>query len=189
MPIFTDVLRSQGDAEIDAKLQEIQPFITVKSYLAMYDGVKDYMRQVISTNDALLTEMHSIWSRARRQPALHDLVSDFKRIRRLKASQPALDLDGLLDAFAWKERKEVFLDRGDVHVEVVNEALKLLGADTYGPSAKFASIMDEIQIEEIESSPDQQQHQQEPSVSSEDISKLQRAIKKALNSKTRLIKQ
>lgn len=182
LSIFAANLQAQKNADIDAKLQELGPFITFKSFPALHEAVKDHMHQVIASTDVLLTEMQSIWSRARRQPSLHDLVSDFKRIRRLKASQPSLDLAGLLDAFACKENKkrEEFLDRKDVHVEVVNEAVKRIGADTFGPSKAFASILDEIVIEE---------ETDQDAVSSEDIIKLQKAIKKALNSSSKQTKE
>lgn len=172
-------MKAQGDAVIDAKLLEMEPVITLKSFPAMYDGVRDHLENIIDMTDNLMFEMESIWSRARLQPALHDIVADFKRIRRLKNSQPSLDLAGLLDSFASKDKTEVFLDRGNVRVEVVDEAQRRLGADTYGPSKQFASLLDDlIEAEDLSVEADNSED-----LSVEDIGKLQTAIKKALQAK------
>lgn len=154
--------------------------------------------------------MKSIWSRARTYYPLTDLASDFRRLRNLKIKQPDCSLRDIQEGFAVRNEIHEFLDKSDVHDEIVREAGKRIGADKYGPTIRFAEIIDETNLSEEEepltlvtdvtvdintisndtdyvnntASTDDNNPVLSPSeLSKKDISKLHRAIKKALKNK------
>lgn len=221
LKIFTKNLSLCEDGTIQEKLNNkngnnLKPFITLKSYPLLYEGVKDFMKEVLNEIDVILTEMESLWSRKRSQPTLQNIVTDLKRLRSVKNKQSFDSLVKITDAFKFNTQKFVF--RHEVCEDLVQEALERIGANNYGPSKTFAQVLNKCfdseneneeetetdegfnksgenvnefvgtDIESVELEEETSNETFKVSLSVEDINKLQAAIKRKLREKQKNIK-
>ena len=205
LKIFTRNLSLSEDETIQEKLKNkngnnLKPFITLKSYPLLYEGVKDFMKEVLNEIDVILTEMESIWSRKRSQPTLQNIVTDLKRLRSVKNKQSFDSLVKITDAFKFNTQKFVF--RHEVCEDLVQEALKRIGANNYGPSKKFAQVLNQCFDSENENEEETQTDTETDvdfnkfnenvnefvDTDIESINKLQEAIKRKLREKQKNMK-
>lgn len=149
LKVFTKNLRLCGDKTIQKKLNNnnmtennnnlMNPFITLKSYLLLYEGVKDFLTEVLNEIDVILIEMESLYSRKRSLPSLQDVAVDLKRLRSVKGKQILNSSFKASDAFKFNGQKFAF--RQEISVDLVQEALKRIGANNFGPSKRFAEVL------------------------------------------------
>lgn len=159
LKIFTKHLSLCEDETIQEKLTHLRPFITMKSYPLIYEGVKDFVQKVLKEIDAILTEMESLWSRKRSQPSLQSIVTDLKRLRSAKSKQSFDSLVKVSDAFKFNNQKFVY--RQEVCEDLVQEALERIGANNYGPSKRFAKVLEKCFDSEVEKETETEEEEEE----------------------------
>lgn len=180
IPLMTKVFEKMAKGCCDPK--NFNNFlITPQSLNEFYKAVSMHLIDIALESDALITEMDSIYSRARTQAPLSEISSDVRRLGEFKISSPSANLQSVLESFNANQKKPNFISKFSISGDVTREATKRIGADRLGPSNNFASIFDSIQDDELQEIPEDEI--KNVSNFDVDVDKLQKAIKKVLKSK------
>ena len=206
-PLMEKVLEKKllecRDSFIEEKMKmQFRPMVTLKAISEFYTVLRQHLYRITLESDAIISQMDAIYSRARVQTRLADISADFRRLRQFKRDIPTATLKDVLANYNNFTSKPQFLNRFKVSDEVVREACRRIGAETYGISPEFATILDSINDDEIrETLPDdynilkrppvpkktykksKKNATTPPAVDLENVDKLQETIRRILEAK------
>lgn len=181
-------LEAETDSTIREKLSSghLDAFITLASFSSIYGAIKDFLASVFVEIGYICKEIELIWPRKRTQSSIKDIASDLKRLRNVKAKNPELKLSNIFQVFNHKE--DEFLSVPGLCEEIVKSALKRMGANNYGPSRRFAQVINLAFSDNEDEDSTIHDHNdddddEEDKILVEDFDKIQEAIKKTLAKK------